>query len=434
MGYFGRLRARARNKEGWSDYKYTGSSSAGADLVSESTWCVVYSADVSYQGNDENLESLSLSTNFVNPLSSGNPCTVSCYLYTFDPTNNGSFDTDAPPAGFYSAVSQSFEADTAGDYISFSFDTTGIRPAKLYFWFTSTVTYESYGSNSIYHYATGNYDSALNTGTKAPLLTGVFTAGGGGDSGGTGGGESGAYKAVASGSYTGIYTNWDFSYTRSQYQASYTALSFSSGGSVSFSCQHASGGDSFLEMRCYLTTGNGLNTANGTPTGTIVASASGGDAVSFSGQVSSGQTYYFWSVIDYCGTAQVPLNVSVEPGGWYYSVVDRGSQLSVGSGDKSFSMNMGQFQTGRMKFTFARSSSVDIEVKSSEGAFAGIVYISRQPDIDSSTGRPLSYDESFSMGSTGSFNVLKGRTYYFFAVFNGGTEPGSVDFAISIPP
>jgi len=233
MGYFGRLKARARNKEGWSDYKYTGSASAGADLVSENTWCVVYAADVYYQGDGENLTSLSLSTNFVNPLSSGNPCTVSCYLYTFDPTNNGNFDVDAPPTGFYSAVSQSFKASTVGDHVTFSFGTTGIRPAQLWFWFTSTVTYESYGSNSIYHYATGNFDSTVNSGTKTPLLTGTFAGSNtGGSEGGSGGGESGLYKAIASGSYSSLYTSWDFSYSRTQHDASYTALSFS-GGQVS---------------------------------------------------------------------------------------------------------------------------------------------------------------------------------------------------------
>ena len=434
MGYFGRLRVRARNTEGWSEYKYTGSASAGADLVSESTWCVVYTADVNYQGDGENLISLSLSTNFVNPLSSGNPCTVSCYLYTFDPTNNGSFDADAPPAGFYSAVSQSFEASTVGDYVTFSFGTTGIRPAQVWLWFTSTVTYESYGSNRIYHYATGNYDSTVNSGTKTPLLTGGFEGGDTGESGGSGsGGVSGTYRAIASGSYSSIYTAWDFSYSRTQHDASYTALSFSSGGSVSFSCQHGSGGDSFLQMRCYLTVGSGFNSANGTPTGTVVASVSGGDTLGFSAQVTSGQTYYLWTVIDYCGTELVPLSIGIDPGGWNYSIADKGSQLNLDRSQKSFSMSMGKFQTGRMKLSFAYSAGVDVYVSASEGAFTGVLYISEQPDIDSSTGRPLSYITSFNASSTGYFNVMRGKSYYFFAVFNGGADAGSISFTITAP-
>jgi len=435
MGYFGRLRARARNKEGWSDYKYTGSASAGADIVSENTWCVVYAAEVNYQGSGENLTSLSLSTNFVNPLSSGNPCTVSCYLYTFDPTNNGSFAVDAPPAGFYSAVSHSFEASTVGDYVTFSFGTTGIRPAQVYFWFTSTVTYESYGSNSIYHYATGNYDSTVNSGTKTPLLTGGFTGTDTGDSGGggTGGGTGGSYRVVPSGSYSGIYTKWDFSYSRTQRDASYTALSFSSGGTVNFSCQHGSGGDNFLQMRCYLTLGSGFDIANGRPTGMLVASASGGDNITFSAQVTSGQTYYLWTVIDYCGTATVPLNISIDPGGWNYSIADKGSQLSLDRTQRSFSMSMGKFQTGRMTLSFAYSAGVDIAVTASEGAFTGTLYISEQPDIDSSTGRPLSYITSFNAGTTGYLNVLKGKIYYFFAVFNGGSDAGNISFRITAP-
>lgn len=432
MGYFGRLRARAKNTDGWSDYKYTGSASAGADLVSENTWCVVYAAQVNYQGARETLTSLSLSTNFVNPLSSGNPCTVSCYLYTFDPTNNGSFSADAPPAGFYSAVSQSFEASTVGDYVTFNFGTTGIRPSQVYFWFTSTVTYESYGSNSIYHYATGNYDSSVNSGTKNPMLTGGFEGGDTGEPGGSGG-VSGTYRAVPSGGYSDIYTKWDFSYSRTQHDASYTALSFSSGGTVNFSCRHSSGGDRFLQMRCYLTIGSGFDTANGTPTGMLVASASGGDNITFSAQVTSGQDYYLWTVIDYCGTATVPLTVSIDPGGWNYSIADNGSQLSLDRNGKYFTMSMEKFQTGRMTLSFAYSANVDILVTASSGAFAGVLYISEQPDIDSSTGIPLSYITSFNAGTTGYLSVTRDKIYYFFAVFNGGSDAGSISCSITAP-
>lgn len=434
MGYFGRLKARARNTDGWSDYKYTGSAAAGADLVSENTWCVVYAADVYYQGEGENLTSLSLSTNFVNPLSSGNPCTVSCYLYTFDPTNSGDFDMDAPPAGFYSATFQSFEASTVGDFVTFSFATTGIRPAKLWFWFTSSVTYESYGSNSIYHYATGNYDSTVNSGTKTPLLTGSFSGTEtGGSDGGSGGGATGLYTAIASGSYSNLYTSWDFSYNRSQHDASYTALSFSGGGNVSFTCQHSAGGDSFLQMRAFLSLSRGLDTASGIPTGTVVASASGGDTVSFSAQVTAGQTYYLWTVIDYCGTALVPLNIIVDPGGWNYSIADKGRLLSLDRSEKTFTMSMGKFQTGRMALSFAYSAGVDISVTASGGAFAGVIYVSEQADIDSSTGRPLSQIASFNAGSVGYLDVIRGKTYYFFAVFNGGIDPGSISFTITAP-
>lgn len=437
MGYFTRLRARARNLDGWSGYKYTGSASAGADLVSEDTWCVVYAADVNYQGTEENIKSLSLSTNFVNPLSSGNPCTVSCYMYTFDPTGNGNASVDAPPAGFYSAVSKSFEASTVGDYVTFSFGTTGIRPAQVYFWFTSTVSYESYGSNSVYHYATGNYDSSLATGTKTPQLTAGFEGtdtGAGGGTGGSGGAQTGTYRAVASGSYADLYTKWDFAYTRTQRDASYTALSFKSGGSVSFACKHSGGGDSYLQMRCYLSTGSGLDTASGTPADSIIASVSGGDSLSFSATVASGQTYYLWTVIDYCGTSSVPLSVEIDPGSWSYNIADKGSQLNLDRAEKNFTMSMGQFQTGRMHLSFAYSAGVDISVSASDGAFAGVLYVSDKPDIDSSTGMPMSILSSFNAGSSSFLNVVKGKSYYFFAIFNGGSSSGSISFRITAPP
>lgn len=432
MGYFSKLQKRSRNENGWSGYKYTGSAAAGADLVSEDTWCVVYAANVVYEGNLEKISGLTVATNFVNPLSSGNPCTVSCFLYTSDPTSGGSIAVAAPPPGYLASAMASFEASTVGDYISFDFSGLDMRPSQVYFWFCSTVSYESFGSNSIYHYATGNYSAALNTGTRTPQLQGSFVGTNSGED--AGGVEGEEYTAVASGSYSSIFAQRDFSYSRAWHTASYTALSFTGSGEASFSCSHGGGGDGFLQMRAYLTIGSGFDKYTGRPTGTIVASTSGGDSYSFSAQVQSGQSYYLWTVIDYCGTDTVPLSLSVSPGAWSYTLSNKGSSANIAQSARTFSMSMSAFQTGRMTLSFAYSAYVELTVGASSEAFSAMVLVSDGQNIDNATGLPLEYNESFYMGGSGSMFVEKGRTYYFFAIYNGGSEAGTVSFSITPPP
>lgn len=432
MGYFTRLQKRSRNEGGWSGWMYTSSAAAGADIVSEDTWCVIYGANVVYESDRERLSALSVATNFVNPLSSGNPCSVCCYLYTTDPCQGGSFDISAPPPGYIASAFDSFEADTAGSYRVFEFPGLDIRPANVYFWFTSSVSYESYGSSRIYHYATGNYSAALGTGTKTPALNGSFVGGGSGSSGGTD--TPGVYTAIASGSYSSIFAQRDFSLSRAWHSASYTALSFTGSGTVRFSYRHSAGGDSFLQIRAYLTRGKGFDSATGTPTGTVLTSHSGGDNYSFDYEVVSGQTYYLWIVIDYCGADPVPLELSVIPESWSFTLVNKGSSTNISQSTRTFTMAMGSFQTGRMTLSFAYSAYVEVSVNVGESAFSAVVFASEQPDIDSATGLPLEYSDSFYPGGTASMFVEANKTYYFFAIYNGGSEAGSISFTITPPP
>ena len=433
MGYFSRLQKRARNEAGWSGYTYTGSSAAGADIVSEDTWCVVYGANVVYEGSGEKLSSLTVATNFVNPLSSGNPSQVSCYLYTSDPTSGGSFDVSSPPAGAIAVVSDSFEAHTAGLYRSFTFSGLDMRPSQVFFWFTSSVSQESHGSNRIYHYATGNYIAALDSGTRTPALLGSFTGSPGSGTEGGGGSGSGTYTVVASGSYSNIFAQREFTYSRKWHSASYTALSFTGAGEARFICEHNDGGDSALELRGYLTIGNGFDTARGVPTGTIVGSATGQNWYRIFADVVSGQTYYLWTVIDSCSTDTVPLLVTVVPDEWSYTLSNKGSSLNLAQSKRTFTMSMSAFQTGRMTLSFGYSAWVDIAVSAGSGAFSAVVFLSDQQDIDSATGLPLSYSESWSADYGGSMFVETGKTYYFFAIYNGGSEAGSVSFTITPP-
>lgn len=426
MGHFGRLWKRARNSNGWSAAAYTGSAAAGADFVSESVWCVVYGADVVYQSEGEKLESITVSTNFVNPNSTGNPSSLACYLYTFDPTSDGSDSVSAPPAGYWSAAFASADVGIIGSFCSFGFTKLGIRPQKLWFWFTSAVSYESLGSNSIYHYATGNYDSALSIGTRTPSLEGVFTGGSG--SGDSGGGGAALYTVVDSGSQSGIYAERSFSYSRKAFTASCTALTFQSAGQVLISCRAKSGA---VYMRGYLCTQSGFDTQSGTPTGNISANGEGAE-YSFTAQVKSGVSYILWTVLDSGGETE--LELSIVPQSWDYSLIDRGSALNLAQNQRSFSMSMGKFQTGRMKLSFAFSGQTEIKVTAAESAFSAMIFISDQADIDSATGRPLSYFDACSANSSTYLNVKKGQEFYFFAVYNGGSEAGAVGFTILPPP
>lgn len=187
MGYFSPLEKCARSGV-WSAWSPLG---MDADYVGESGLCVVYRAAAHYEAADTGIKALSLSTNFVNPNSSGNPSTACCYLYSFDPTQGGHAEVDAPPAGYIAAASVSFSASNVGSYLTFSFGAISAKPAALYFWFTSRVSYTQFGSNQIYHYATGNYSSTLNTGTRTPALAGGLTY-----SGGTGTGTGGTETPV----------------------------------------------------------------------------------------------------------------------------------------------------------------------------------------------------------------------------------------------
>lgn len=183
MGYFSPLEKCARSGA-WGAWSPLG---ADADYVGESGLCVVYRAAAHYEAADTGIKALSLSTNFVNPNSSGNPSTACCYLYSFDPTQGGRAEVDAPPEGYIAAASVSFSASNVGSYLTFSFGAISAKPAALYFWFTSRVGYAQFGSNQIYHYATGNYSPALATGTRTPALVGGLTYSGAAGTGGTGG-------------------------------------------------------------------------------------------------------------------------------------------------------------------------------------------------------------------------------------------------------
>lgn len=435
MGYFGRIEKCARYYDSdaraykWGEWKYTGSSAAGVDYVSNDGLSVVYRVPVTYAAEDNGLQAFAIWTNYVTPTSSGNPSTAYCYLYTSDPTGGRDADIATAPLGYEAFAGPiSFDASHVGDYLGFNFAALSAKPAMLYFWFTSSVQYTAYGSNQIYHYATGNYDKLLNTGTRTPTITGGFPESGG--SGGETGG--GGYTVIASGSYTNIGYTRTFSYTRAERTASYTALSFTGGGTVTLSAERNGEYDNGLIMNGYLSRSADFNSASGKPTGSIVASATGSGSYSMDATVESGVTYYLWTVITQSGYTETPVNVSVKPTSWKYTIKDCGSRLNLAQQKVSFSMSVGTYQVGRMKVSFNYTANVDVTMNYSGEDVITAIYVSKQPDINSATGRPLVIENRFDPGAN-NFNVYKGEVYYLFFFCNGGLSSGTTSVSI-VPP
>lgn len=134
---------------GWSGWVQLGG--ATVDYVNSSGRFVVYGIGLS-MSSGEYLTSLSVSTNFVAPLTSSNPSTATCYLYASDPTGYSS-----PPSGAIATNSVSFTASNVGSYLTFNFGGIYVPATTMvYAWFTCSTQYSSYGDNQIYHYGTGN--------------------------------------------------------------------------------------------------------------------------------------------------------------------------------------------------------------------------------------------------------------------------------------
>ena len=303
MGYFSPLQKCARNSSGWGGWSALG----GADYVAEYEKCVVYRAAANYAAGESGIAALSIGTNFVNPLTSGTAATAGCYLYTFDPTSGGSAAVTGPPGGYVAAASAEFSASNVGRYIIFSFPEIAGTPETLYFGFTSSVSTAAYGSNQIYHYATGNWNAALGTGTRTPAIYG-------GLSGGTGG-------------------------------------------------------------------------------------SGGGGAVG----------------VD------------------RFTVKDCGTRLNMPQSPWSGSMSMSVGEIGRMCVSFDFSVQTDIIVTSSDGAATLTrLYVSTDPNIDETTGHPVSTVLQFETdGTLSAARFERGRTYYLFAIFGGGISAGSVSFTFT---
>ena len=431
MGYFGGLQKCARYYDGtayrWGAWVNTGSAAAGADYAAEDGLCVVYRAQAYYTGGESALLPLSVATNFINPQSTGNPSTACCYLYTFDPTNGGDARISAPPAGYAaSAGPAAFSASVVGSYISFGFPAPEGKPAALYFWFTSAGSYAGFGSNQIYHYATGNWSGTLQTGTRTPAISGGFSGQGG--SGGGGGGETGvdAYSVKDCGSAMNIAQSArSFTMSMGRAQVGRMKVSFAYTAQADI-CASAAGSAQLSYL--WLSDGPEIDPANGHPVSILRAIPA--DGAVWTERLEKGRTYYIFAM---CGGALTAGSVSftVTPPAAVWSVGDSGEYIRPSAAvERSISLGEGKYSV--VKLIFAGSGTAEIHTGGTEMSDGQRIeaYFAENDALDTSYGDMESFiayangDESAGPPELYmSCAVISGRTYYLITKNSYSSAP-----------
>ena len=122
---------RRGSAEGWKGWRTL----SGYDYTDNAVgFYVVYSASLNLT-NDQKLTNCSVTTRFTSN-GSGSPRTLSCYLYTWNPTGSSS-----PPSGYTAVVSTTATFDYSGINQTFTFSNLDIRSSgTLYFWFVDVVS------------------------------------------------------------------------------------------------------------------------------------------------------------------------------------------------------------------------------------------------------------------------------------------------------
>ena len=137
---------------------------SGVDYISADNRAqVVYSADLSL--GSSKMTACQVSTNFVcRSSSASHAATVTCYLYTSDPTSSG---PATPPSGYVATASYSVTVPYYGLFQTFYFTGLNITSgSKVYFWFVDNNS--SAYADDLYNYATGNGY------TGTPTCSGTF--------------------------------------------------------------------------------------------------------------------------------------------------------------------------------------------------------------------------------------------------------------------
>lgn len=122
---------RRGSSEGWKSWRTL----SGWDYTDNAVgFYVVYSASLSLT-DDQRLTSCSVTTRFTSQGSTSNR-TLSCYLYTWDPTGSSS-----PPSGYTAVTSVTANFDSSGINQTFTFSNLDLRSSTaLYFWFVDVVS------------------------------------------------------------------------------------------------------------------------------------------------------------------------------------------------------------------------------------------------------------------------------------------------------
>lgn len=157
MGTLSLQYKKARTSSGWGGWTTV----SGSDISDAAVgYHVVYRAALSLTGG-QHMTGATVTTNFVSRGATSSR-TITCYLYTFDPTSYSS-----PPSGYLASATYYGSFGTYGVNIQFNFTGLDISSGStIYFWFNNQV---SGASDYQWHEGTNEY-------TATPYASGTFTA------------------------------------------------------------------------------------------------------------------------------------------------------------------------------------------------------------------------------------------------------------------
>ena len=157
MGTLSLQYKKARTSSGWGSWATV----SGSDISDAAVgYHVVYRAALSLTGG-QHMTGATVTTHFVSRGATSSR-TITCYMYTFDPTSYSS-----PPSGYVGAATYTGSFGAYGVNIQFNFSGLDISSGStIYFWFNNQV---SGASDYQWHEGTNEY-------TATPYASGTFTA------------------------------------------------------------------------------------------------------------------------------------------------------------------------------------------------------------------------------------------------------------------
>lgn len=157
MGTLSLSYKKSRTSSGWGSW----AAISGQDISDAAVgYHVVYAANLSLTGG-QHMTGCTVTTNFVSRGATSTR-TITCYMYTFDPTGSSS-----PPSGYVGYAQYQGAFGTYGVNIQFNFSNLDISSGgTVYFWFNNQV---SGASDYQWHEGTNQY-------TETPYASGTFTA------------------------------------------------------------------------------------------------------------------------------------------------------------------------------------------------------------------------------------------------------------------
>lgn len=414
MGYFDALEKCARSGGAWSAWRAL----SGADYAANSDKCVVYRVRAHYDSADTALRALAVGTNFVNPLSSGNPSSACCYLYTSDPTDGSNAAIAAPPGG-YAAMSGpvEFTASNVGHYLTFAFPAMSVSPEWLYFWFTSSVKYENYGTNQIYHYATGNWSDTYQTGTRTPAITGGLSGtipGTGGSTGGGVGFDTFTLRDLGT-HYNLARAEKSFTMTMGVGEVGRLTMSFSYAGQTDI--RVTSTGES-ATSHLFFSDSPEIDIYTGRPKSILREFDTDGYLTAT--VLDKGKTYYVFAVCS-GGATSGSVSFTLSPGekNWAQGASATYTRAKTAVA-RAFSLGKGKYATVKISFAFSGTARFYTTGTTIDESFAVLGYLSEIDSVDEATGEatsPLVYAHGDIMtGDPADYDftqeVTVGKDYY----------------------